>query len=548
MADIWNYAKDAAQAVTGGPGSALAIGYKYAPQALVSTAQYLDPETGKDTSNPIPTSTYFNTPSNPGALSQSSTQTSVPYMSGYPKAADNTNTTSDPATPYQVVTSNPNQPTEGVSAANIDTGKAALSQQQTNSTGIVVDPSIERVKGQVANRSANVGDGFGNLEAPKQPDIKTSYADQMKTIGNRVSLNQNNIPNWHESDSFNYGLLNFGLNLLSGNDLATSFSTASKTFAEMYGREKREIWGEDLRKQGYDDTEIQRYIETGDNKVLTDPFEKQARLMDYNLKAAQLDQSLYETSPEMRKYQIEKDKFATDLELRKMKADEDYKRKQLAMEAERLNLQKQQNKQEAEYRKLALKAKNDPNALSSRDITQLQSASRDSIRNLQQKYTNSQLAERALKDLEEAVKRGDNDTAQGQYQAFREYQARAMLGGGATLTPKQLQETTGLPDKFDDALNVGLMSTTGEATNKWVNVQKAVTQRAIENEKNIVYDKAESLYQALVPQYGHTVAANATNRVMSGSGMGAFQFDPESQGIIRNPVVANKKTVTITRE
>ena len=547
MANTWDYIKDAAQVVTGGPGSAVTMAYKYSPQALVSTAQYLDPETGREvptSGNSSPTSTYFNTPNKTGAL----VQPTIPYKSDYPKAADNTNTTSDPATPFQVVSSNPNQPTEGVSAANINTGNAALSQQQTNTTGVVVDPSIERVKGQVANRSAGVGDGFGNLEVPKQPDIKTSYADQMKTIGDRVSLSQNNIPTWHDSDSFNYGLLNFGLNLLSGNDLATSFSTASKTFADMYGQEKRQIWGEDLRKQGYDDTEIQRYIETGDNKVLTDPFEKQSRLMDYNTKAAQLDQARYETSPEMRQYQLDKDKFSTNLELKKMQADEDYRRQQLGMEAERLNLQRQQNKQELELKKLTLEAKNNPNGLSSRDISQLQTASRDSIRNLQQKYTNSQLADKALKDLEEAAKRGDNDTVQGQYNAFREYQARAMLGGGATLTPKQLQETTGLPATFDQARNVGLMGLTGTPTEKWVNIQKAVTQRAIENERQIVYDKAESLYQALLPQYGHVAATNATNRVMSGSGMGSFKFDPDSQVAIRPSAVANKKTVTITRE
>ena len=155
-------------------------------------------------------------------------------------------------------------------------------------------------------------------------------------------MDQNKIPNWHESDSFNYALINFGLNLLSGNDLANSFSNASTTFIDMFGREKRGIWAEDLRKQGYDETEIQRYIETGDNKVLTNPFEKKARMMDYNLKAAQLDQALYENDPKTRQYKINRQNWEDRIKLTEIQDRREQAAADLALRREEIKMRRQE--------------------------------------------------------------------------------------------------------------------------------------------------------------------------------------------------------------
>ena len=202
----------------------------------------------------------------------------------------------------------PNQPVRGQNILGVS--NPVQDVQNANQTGVVVDPVNEHLKRQVANKMAGVGDPItGNMPTPPKMDTSKSYTEQLSEAGKQISLDQSKIPAWNESESFNYALVTFGLNLLSGNDLGQSFGLASKSFMDNYGLEKRMMWADDLRKDGYDETEIQTWIQTGDSKDLTNPFDKKMKLQQFNLGQAQLDNALYENDPKMRKYKQDIDVY-----------------------------------------------------------------------------------------------------------------------------------------------------------------------------------------------------------------------------------------------
>ncbi|MFW3388612.1 UNVERIFIED_CONTAM: hypothetical protein RF648_21760, partial [Kocuria sp. CPCC 205274] len=122
--------------------------------------------------------------------------------------------------------------------------------------------------------------------------------------GQQANFDQNKIPEWYQSKSFGYGLITFGLNLLSGNDLAQSFALAGNAFTGAYGTEKRSIWAQDLHKQGYNPAEVEQWVQTGDAKVLTDPVQKEFQRAQQTLQLQtgkeQLSALQYENDPARR--------------------------------------------------------------------------------------------------------------------------------------------------------------------------------------------------------------------------------------------------------
>lgn len=199
----------------------------------------------------------------------------------------------------------------------------------------VGDPSVSP-SGTLATMNKNIISGVGTSTGtvsqptlPKPPDPKQVEKKAFSEYGKAVSFDQNKIPEWYNSHSFSAGLISFGLNLLSGNDLATSFNAASNLFMNTYGEEKRSIWAQDLAAQGFDATEIEQWVRTGDSKVLTKPEEKRMKQIQMETSLAQLDNLQYANSPEMRQYKLDQDQFDRGLKL------------------EGLNLQRQQLAQNA---------------------------------------------------------------------------------------------------------------------------------------------------------------------------------------------------------
>lgn len=191
---------------------------------------------------------------------------------------------------------------------------------------------------------AYTGGGIGAVRPmpPPKPGMVAKEAQDQQ--GKQVMFDMNKIPKWQDSKAINQGLLSFGLNLLSGNDWATSFNQAGAHFDKAYGREKREIWAQDLMEQGYDAHEIQSWLETGDHKALSDPMQKKMQQQQYALGQQQLSNALYEGSDEMRDWKAQREyhkdlQGARSLELQEMSTMANIQNQRANQEIARATLQ-----------------------------------------------------------------------------------------------------------------------------------------------------------------------------------------------------------------
>lgn len=205
----------------------------------------------------------------------------------------------------------------------------------------------------------------GGNPPPEKPTMRQIAAVEQDQRSRQVLFDQTKIPKWHESDAFSTALMSFGLNLLAGNDLATSFAAGSQVFDKSYGKEKREMWANDLRAAGYDDAEIMAYIETGDNKLLTDPMEKEYKRQQFQLGQAQLEKAIYESSPEYQDYLRQKERWdmgqrqqASDLAERQFQATEIQRGISNSFERERIDLQKMKASGDPKFDSALQKAEN----------------------------------------------------------------------------------------------------------------------------------------------------------------------------------------------
>lgn len=182
------------------------------------------------------------------------------------------------------------------------TGAAVKSTKPPVEPGVIApDPGMDPA-GNLAAKNANIAAGAGNVHGQVKPAPDTSLADAraaiFKDLGQQVSFNNEELEPWYESPTFYRGLISFGLNLLSGNDLGSSFNQAGRYYDYERGREKRELWRDDLIEHGYDPIAVERYIETGDNKDLPDPMEKAKQMADYERVQLALAKDKYEMDPE----------------------------------------------------------------------------------------------------------------------------------------------------------------------------------------------------------------------------------------------------------
>lgn len=214
------------------------------------------------------------------------------------------------------------------------------------------------IKALAVNRGAGVGNGVGLTPPPQAPKMKQVTQQVQDMEGKQVLFDQNKIPKPMESNAFNMGLMSFGLNLLSGNDWATSFNQAGAHFDQAYGREKRELWAQDLRAQGFDDHEIQRYIETGDNKALSDPMEKKMKQQQFALGQAQLAKAQYESSDEYLEYQQGRQNWQDQMQMKQMENQQMFQNESLKISQAQLGLAQQ--KMEIAARTAADKAAQPP--------------------------------------------------------------------------------------------------------------------------------------------------------------------------------------------
>lgn len=213
-----------------------------------------------------------------------------------------------------------------------------------------VDPLAEPGTALAASTAvrAKTGGGTGSVQPREVPKPQAIAHQAQQEQAQQVMFDMNKIPKWNESKAIGHGLLSFGLNLLSGNDLATSFNQAGQRFDQAYGREKREIWAQDLASQGFDAHEIQAWLETGDHKALSDPMEKKAKMQAMNIGAQQLAKATRENDPEYIQQQLDKETRAEEREEKRLALTADSTRASIAAQQastqlgyDRLNFEKQ---------------------------------------------------------------------------------------------------------------------------------------------------------------------------------------------------------------
>lgn len=197
--------------------------------------------------------------------------------------------------------------------------------------GIVApDPGMDPV-GHLAAKNANISEGKGNLYGMVEPAPDTTLTDTreavFKDMGQEMVMEtQEDLEPWYKSGTFYRGLVSFGLNLLAGNDIGAAFNNAGQYYDSERGRELREMWRDDLLAKGYDMTEIQEYIDTGKDDVLTDPMEKAQQYQQYQLGQYALGKAQREEqyAPEDRAWEIEDRQIKRD----EAKENREFKRAQ----------------------------------------------------------------------------------------------------------------------------------------------------------------------------------------------------------------------------
>lgn len=223
------------------------------------------------------------------------------------------------------------------------------------------------------NRGAGMGNGTGLVKMPKRPSAQENMVRAAEEEGKQTLFDMNKIPKPMESNAFNMGLLSFGLNLLSGNDMATSFNQAGAHFQQAYGREKREIWAQDLVDQGYDAQDIQRWIETGDNNDLKDPMDKKMKMQQYRMGQEQLSKIMYENSDEMRQFALDKDYYTMEMEQAKFQSQQNFQNENLKIAQTQANIAnerlKLEQRQYSDKQAAAVAGKPDPKMFMSGALT-----------------------------------------------------------------------------------------------------------------------------------------------------------------------------------
>ncbi|MGL5015260.1 MAG: hypothetical protein ACRC6V_13375 [Bacteroidales bacterium] len=414
--------------------------------------------------------------------------------------------------------------------------------EEVPSADPVVDPATSLA---ISTKNRGItGGGLGDRSAPQvpgAPETPQQAAFQAQELeSKRIAFDQNKIPKWHESNAFGMGLISFGLNMMSGNNAAESFNAAGKVFEDGYSKEKREAWADELRSQGYDDNEIMRWIDTGDNKDLTDPNEKKMKNMEYQRAQYGLEEARYNTN-EGRTAKANQQKFENEMAVTKYKADQDYRNASLDLQERGFALKVAEQERKA-------KGEATPK-MTARDYGQLAQTVMPTVKVANQRIAFSDAAKRDLDDIKRYIKEGNTAGIQGSYKSFQYNMARAAKGGGATLTSKDVEEATALTSSVDNVLNLGSLKATGKPTPTWVDTMEKSVVNDITNQTNGVRSIAEQTYNTYAPVFGHEEAERAVGRIFGGGSMGALKFDPRTGSLISDDRVdrVGPGTVTIKR-
>ena len=370
------------------------------------------------------------------------------------------------------------------------------------------------------NKSKGVGGFSGNVNTPlPSPPTQSQVQDMnLNAQGKQAAFDQNKIPAWYKSNSFNMGLISFGLNLLSGNDLATSFSAAGEAFNQMYGEERRSYWAEDLAKQGYDPVEIEEWKRTGDSKVLTSPQEKQMKMIQQRLQMQQLDNALYEGSPEMRQYQLGREQrkdALTEAQIRNSIANSNA---QLGLSRERLNFEK------SKYAAKQAAAGEDPEwGITNPEARMVLQQGKKFTDDSNLKRSRMAVAQEAAQKAKQLLEAGDTAGAAAAYDQYEESYGKAMQGGLGKIDRHDASDIAGPRTWWGQASNAVVRGVRGAPTAGEIERAIASSNRGINTEHQVVVDNLQSMYENLIPKIGADRARAAVKFQANGSGIGNWE-------------------------
>ena len=370
------------------------------------------------------------------------------------------------------------------------------------------------------NKSKGVGGFSGNVNTPlPSPPTQSQVQDMnLNAQGKQAAFDQNKIPAWYKSNSFNMGLISFGLNLLSGNDLATSFGAAGEAFNQMYGEERRSYWAEDLAKQGYDPVEIEEWKRTGDSKVLTSPQEKQMKMIQQRLQMQQLDNALYEGSPEMRQYQLGREQrkdALTEAQIRNSIANSNA---QLGLSRERLNFEK------SKYAAKQAAAQEDPEwGITNPEARMVLQQGKKFTDDSNLKRSRMAVAQEAAQKAKQLLEAGDTAGAAAAYDQYEESYGKAMQGGLGKIDRHDASDIAGPRTWWGQASNAVVRGVRGAPTSGEIERAIASSNRGINTEHQVVVDNLQSMYENLIPKIGADRARAAVKFQANGSGIGNWE-------------------------
>lgn len=408
--------------------------------------------------------------------------------------------------------------------------------------GVLLPPNAsaaDTIKAMTLNRAGGVGNGVGLTPPPKPPTPKEVSVRADEETGKQVLFDQNKIPKPMESNAFNMGLMSFGLNLLSGNDWATSFNQAGSHFEKAYGREKREHWAQDLRAQGYDDQDIMQWIETGDKKSLTDPMQKKMQMQQYKMGQEQLTSAMRANDPATLAYQQERQAWNDNMQMQQMQNQTMFQNENLKIAQAQLGMQQQ--KMELAARVAQQKAGEEaPFGLDKNFYrTQTQNAM-PFLRDTQVKMARGNLA---LQSMEKLMKNKDNlstDEKWSLYNTAQEALGKAYQGGYGALSPKVRDEYVGDPSTVGSASEKAYKWATGGVTNAEIDRVYKLAKGFMESEHASTADVANNMFNSIAPRIGPERALQMLQGMFASTNMG----DPAQY--IRGQY-ANQENVTIQR-
>lgn len=370
------------------------------------------------------------------------------------------------------------------------------------------------------NKSKGVGGFSGNVNTPlPAPPTQSQVQDmQLNQQGKQAAFDQNKIPAWYKSNSFNMGLISFGLNLLSGNDLATSFGAAGQAFNDMYGEERRGYWVEDLVKQGYDPIEIDEWKRTGDSKVLTSPQEKQMKMIQQRLQMQQLDNALYEGSPEMRQYQLGREQRKDALSEAQIRNSIANSNAQLGLSRERLNFEK------SKYADKQAAAGEGPEwGVSNPEARMILQQGKKFTDDSNLKRSRMAVAQEAAQRAKALLEKGDTAGAAAAYDQYEESYGKAMQGGLGKIDRHDASDIAGPRTWWGQASNAVVRGVRGAPTSGEIDRAIASSNRGIGTEHQVVVDNLQSMYENLIPKIGADRARAATKFQANGAGIGNWE-------------------------